>query len=160
MSFCSAQRKLLAEPLFSLEGFPPTYFGTVAISSMPVTLLLRPGSHRAECLVCGASLFKIHGQSPLATLWWPPAYVTTPPSHHIYAFVVAHTQASIQTSLPAATDVLSFANRQLLLHFSSDGSYSFPHPSAAAVAQERAIKLKSKGGTWNSFAPYGAPSEL
>lgn len=60
-------------------------------------------------LCVGGLCFKYMGNLLAATLWWlvPPAHVTTPPSLHIHAFVVAHTQASIQTSLPTATDVVT-----------------------------------------------------
>lgn len=150
MSFCSAQRKLLTEPLFSLQGFPPTYFGTVTMSPMPVALLQRPGSHRAECLMSGASLLYRHGQSPCSPSWWtaPAAHVTTPPSLHSHTSVVAGIHSDIFSHCHWCGQ---FCNRQLLLHFSSNGSYSFPHP-AAAVAQGKGNKTEQmlKGGTWNS----------
>lgn len=143
MSFCSAQRKLLTESLFSLEGFPPL---TLALwPCLPCLSLycwdLGVTGLDAQCLwpLC----YKYLGSLRAATLWWPvpPAHVTTLPSLHIHTFVVAHTQASIQTSLPTDSDTVSFANRQLLLHFSGNGSYSFP--LLLLWHRKRPIKLNS-----------------
>lgn len=110
------------------------------MSPMPVALLLRTGSRRAECLMSGASLRYRHGQSPCSPSRWtvPAAHVTTPPSLHSHASVVAGVHSDIFSHCHWCSQ---FCNRHLLLHFSSNDSYSFLNPLLLLWHRERAIKL-------------------
>lgn len=59
-----------------------------------------------------------------------------------YMFIVAHTQVSMQTSLHAATDVVSFAKHTTFAVFQGTAATAFPTLSAAAAAGGKDDKME------------------